>query len=322
MKVSPVSRAAISEPDVRREARGWAVKLSAGQPTRGDVTAFRRWRDQSPAHAQAWAYVCADRKALDGAARIVGQRDAYTAPRRAPRPRRLFLGAAATACGALAVAALVHPPMGLWPSWPELGADYRTSTGQQRALRLGGGVQVAMNTQTSLSVQEGGAAPRISLIAGEAAISSADAVCDVQAGDVRIRVTHGDVEVRRLADGQVRVRCREGAVQVAHPSGVLALQASQQVVYDGRTLGAPARLAASGAEWRQGVVVFDDLALVDVVDEINRYRPGRVVLVNQALAGRRFSARFAIPALDDAIELLHAGLGVTVRRVGDVVFLS
>ena len=69
-------------------------------------------------------------------------------------------------------------------------------------------------------------------------------------------------------------------------------------------------------------MVFDDLPLTRVIDEINRYRPGRVVLMNDALAQRRFSAKFQIQALDDAIALMEDVLGVRVRRAGDLVILT
>ena len=34
--------------------------------------------------------------------------------------------------------AVVAPPFGLWPSWREVGADYRTAKGEQRRVVLPG----------------------------------------------------------------------------------------------------------------------------------------------------------------------------------------
>jgi transmembrane sensor len=70
------------------------------------------------------------------------------------------------------------------------------------------------------------------------------------------------------------------------------------------------------------MVVFHDLPLEQVVAEINRYRTGRVVLMNPALSGRRFSASVEIASLDGVIDQLQALHQVQVRRVGDFVFLS
>ena len=47
----------------------------------------------------------------------------------------------------------LKPPLGLWPSLSELGADYRTGTGEQRTIAFAGDVQIALNTQTSLTIR-------------------------------------------------------------------------------------------------------------------------------------------------------------------------
>jgi transmembrane sensor len=236
--------------------------------------------------------------------------------------RRFFLGGAASAFGVLAVAGMVRPPLGLWPSWSELGADYRTATGEQRDIQVANRVQVSLNTQTSISVQQADGMSRIALISGEAAVSARHAPCEVVAEDARVVMTNGALDVRRLPSGQVRVRCTDGTARLHHPSRTVELAARQQVVYDRGQLGELGAITADDARWRQGVVVFDDLKLVDAIAEINRYRSGRVVLMNDALANRRFSANFKISALDDAIELLRVTHNVNVRRVGEFVFLS
>ncbi|MGP1667231.1 MAG: FecR family protein [Rhodanobacter sp.] len=306
-----------------KQARAWAIKLKTGQPTTEDVAAFRRWRAQSALHAQAWAQASQDWKTLGAMAQVFEERH----PQRMATPRqqttrRFFLGAAASAFGTLAVVGVIRPPAGLWPSWSELGADYRTATGEQRDIQLAHRVQVSLNTQTSISLLHTGGTPRIALIAGEAAVSARHSPCEVLAEDARIVMTHGAVDVRRLATGQVRLRCTEGAAQLHHPSRTVALAARQQILYSRGQLGELGAITPDDAGWRQGVVVFDDLRLVDAIAEINRYRSGRVVLLNDALANRRFSANFKIDALNDAIELLRVVHNVNVRRVGDFVFLS
>ena len=41
--------------------------------------------------------------------------------------------------------------------------------------------------------------------------------------------------------------------------------------------------------WREGVLVFRDMPLSEAVAEINRYRPGRIMVLDDALAARRVS---------------------------------
>ncbi|WZB71262.1 FecR family protein [Achromobacter xylosoxidans] len=67
--------------------------------------------------------------------------------------------------------AVVAPPFGLWPSWRELGADYRTAKGEQRRVVLPGAAVLDLNTRTSIALRAAG----VELISGEAAISLAGA---------------------------------------------------------------------------------------------------------------------------------------------------
>ncbi len=309
---------------IGEQARAWAIKLKTGRPTTEDVAAFRRWRARSVLHAQAWAQASQDWKTLGAIAQVFEERhpQRVAKPPRQPMRRRFFLGAAASAFGTLAVAGIVRPPLGLWPSWSELDADYRTATGEQRDIQLASRVQVSLNTQTSISLRQTDGTPRIALIAGEAAVSTLHAPCEVSAEDARIVMSNGTVEVRRLATGQVRLRCTDGSAQLHHPARTVALAARQQILYDRGQLGQLGEITSDDTGWRQGVVVFDNLRLADAIAEINRYRSGRVVLMNDALANRRFSANFKIDDLDDAIELLRVVHNVDVRRVGEFVFLS
>lgn len=313
--------------DIGAQARAWVRLLATGRPTTEDAQAFRQWREQSPAHAQAWTQASREWKEVGEVAEAFRMRHPHAAARTAPaRPeRRWFLGAAASAAGALGVAAMVRPPMGLWPSWSELGADYRTATGEQRDISLDGQVRLALNTQTSVAVHAGGELARIELIAGEAAVQNPrPQPLEILAGEGRIRLAVGGVEVRRMAGDRVRVLCTDGAAELRHPLRTVALQAREEIAYDAATVGQPSHRAVAGigSAWRRGMVAFDDTPLAAAVEEINRYRPGRVVLVGEQLAQQRISGRFRIGALDQAIVQIQQLYGAEVRRLGDVVLLS
>ncbi|WP_144633568.1 FecR family protein [Bordetella genomosp. 13] len=310
------------DPRLSAQARAWAVKLKTGRPSVRDLAALRAWCAQSPAHAQAWSRAAHDWRQVEDAAR----RHAATQP--APRPerfrqrRRLFLAGAVSGAGALAVAGIVRPPLGLWPSWQDLGADYRTAPGEQRTVMLAQAVRVMLNTRTSITVHDDAAAARIEVLSGEAAVSAPRAGCTVAAGMGRVVMDHADLEIRRLADGRVRVRCQQGSAMLHHPVRAVGLRQRQEVVYDDRQVGLPTPLGPAASDWQQGVVVFDDLPLGEVVQEINRYRAGRVVLVDTALASRRFSARVKVADLDEALRLLEARYHVPVRRMGQLVLVG
>src|SRR3546814_9032609 len=94
--------------------------------------------------------------------------------------------------------------------------------------------------------------------------------CEVAAGSGRVDVADGDIEVRRLDAERVRVRCTAGTAHLRHPGGNIDLGAGQYVSYDAGVVQPVARLSQAASAWRQGVVVFQDLSLSDVVEEINR----------------------------------------------------
>ncbi|AZG11768.1 iron dicitrate transport regulator FecR [Pigmentiphaga sp. H8] len=307
---------------VLQQARAWARRLAVGRPTTADAEALRRWCAQSAVHAQMWRRASAEWRDMGEVLQTVRRQIPAARIARPVSPgRRWFVGAAvATAAG---VVGMVNPPLGLWPSWSEMGADYRTAVGEQLSVALSAHIQLLLNTQTSITVRE--ADPlRVELIAGEAEIrSDGRAPLEIQAGSGRIRLAAGCVEVRHLANEETRVLCTEGRAEVRHAHGVLTLNARESASY-----GAGRMLAALGGEpavpsgWRQGYIVFHDTPLTDAVAEINRYRSGRVILMSDELARQRISGRFTIQDTDQAITLIQQLYAAHVRRVANVVMLG
>ncbi|WP_454741771.1 FecR family protein [Cupriavidus necator] len=314
---------------VERQALQWVRRIAAGRMTHGDGEALRQWCQDDPAHAAAFAAARRQWGELADAGKVVLARNPMAArPEARPSPvhwqRRAFLGGAAGVAAA-ATAALIHPPLGLWPSARELRADYRTEPGEQRHLALGQDVSVELNTRTSIAVSQRGRVPGIDLIAGETAIDMADArqPFAVVAGAGRAVGARARFQVRHTAN-QVCVTCVQGLVQVAHPSGSVTLTARQQVVYDDRALARVVSLdAANMPGWREGYLRFADTPLGDVVEEINRYRSGKLVLMAKSLAARPVTGRFQIRALDKAIAQIQQSFGLHARHLpGGVVLLS
>ncbi|MET3180704.1 DUF4880 domain-containing protein [Variovorax gossypii] len=333
-----------AEPDqtaqVQREAQAWLRRLTSGEATQRDLEGFRRWQEASALHAQAFAEAKRLWKALDPAvgrmmeaqpALLADHREAMRGKTQSPRlARRAFLGAAVSAAG---VAAAVYPPLALWPSVSEWSADFHTATGEQRSVVLAEGVGLVLNTQTSAQRQtRDGRTVGIDLISGEAAVDLSPAagtsgVADqpfrVVAGAGRSDAQAGRFEVRHI-DGSTCVTCVEGSVRVTHAKGARTLQAGQQVVYDAGSIGGATSVqGADMSAWRTGVLVFRQTPLAHVVAEINRYRPGRVVLLARALADRPVSGRFAIASLDTVLVQIQRSYDLEAHTLpGRVLVLS
>ena len=118
--------------------------------------------------------------------------------------------------------------------------------------------------------------------------------------------------------------CLEGEVDVAHGAQRSRLGPAQQVVYNDVRLTDvrdvdPRRVSA----WRQRVLVFDGMPLNQVVDEVNRYRPGRIVLLDDRLGRTPVQAYLSLDRLDDFATLVREVHGANVRSLpGGVLIIS
>lgn len=305
-----------SAPDaLQAQAQAWVRKLSSGQARARDARALQKWCTTSDAHAEAFRKAHRQWRELRPAAALSGGNDPELARLRAGLPlssagmsRRLFVGGAVAASAAAIGVTLVNPPLDLWPSVRAWQADFSTEVGEQRSLALAPSVTVDMNTRSRIGVRTvEGLLQGIDLFDGEVSV---DAVGTLQPFAVvaehgRVWTTDGRFEVRRLAQG-ICVTCLQGVVQVAVGGREIVLRASQQVRYEAQSLGPVVQVdAAALSTWREGILSFKNVALTEVVAEINRYRPGRVLLLARSLGDRPVSGRFRIGELDKAIAQIQ-----------------
>ncbi|WP_447774022.1 FecR family protein [Variovorax boronicumulans] len=321
-----------ASPDaLQQEARVWVRLLTSGEVKPWDAQGFQRWLRISPAHKDAFNEARRVWQAMKPAAGAVLHHNPDIASvharalHRAPVPRRAFMGAAVGAA-AVAAIAVVRPPLGLWPSAAELGADYRTATGEQQRIAQAGSAKVTLNTRTSARRQlVDGQMVGLELIHGQAAVElgGSGQRFSLLAGVGRSEAEAGRFDVKYL-NGRVCVTCLDGAVHVTHPAGARALQARQQTVYDASAISGIASAEPLDVEaWRKGELVFRQTRLVDVIEEINRYRSGRVMLANEAVRDRPVSGRFQIASLDTALWQLQHTYKLDARSLpGGLLVLS
>lgn len=314
---------------VGRQANDWVRRIASGDMTRGDADTLRQWCAARPENAAAFASAQRLWEGLRDASALSLSRTplprAASMAQSSPRwTRRAFFAGVASAGAAAAGVALIAPPFGLWPSLGELRADYRTGTGERRQVALGGRVDIELNTRTSIALRSG-SGNAIDLIEGQAAVDTLAAsrpfTMTAASGVIVARGARFDV---RHTAADVHVTCLAGEVRVDHAAGTANLGPAQQVSYDRQTLGVTLSLAQDDLPaWREGFLRFRQTQLAQVIDEINRYRPGRVVLLADNLASKPLSARFDIGDLDTAIAQIREGFGLKATRLpGGVVLLS
>lgn len=329
---------------LQREAHDWLLRLTSGEATEEDAHAFKDWCARSPAHRRTFAesrrlwQLIGDAAALESAPRgeygaahkgehDAAQENAHCAAQKGtPAPagrfsrrvflRRAMLGSAAACAGWM----VLGPGRDSW--WP---ADFETAVGEQRSVQLAD-VAVEMNTGTRLNVDASMAEmTRLELLAGEAEIRARNTgrqvMLSVQGGNVLATAANFNV---RLDQRGACVTCLSGALVVGYRGATRTLVANQQLVLGARQLSEihPADPALVSA-WRQQLLVFNDEPLSRVIAEINRYRPGRLIITNDALGRRRVQARFTLDQLPDVALLIRDAYGASITRIpGNVILLG
>ncbi|MBB4198901.1 hypothetical protein CCR94_15900 [Rhodoblastus sphagnicola] len=319
---------------LQREAYEWIARFMAGSMTSADLDAMKSWYGQSRAHAAAYAEARRMWNALglvahapmdetEGVRRA--SRDAERFPGRivAPMGRRAVIGGA---LAATAIYALVKPPMDLWPSISELRADYRTGVGEQRQVTLADHLSLHLNTRTSIAIRSQTAEmTQVELIAGEAAFSTGGSTGEltVIAGAGRIHATDSEFNLR--CDGSdVSIACLSGSLAIARDGHTVQLVARQQAGYGDRGIGSISAVNADHVTaWLQGRLVFEGTPVSQVIAEINRYRMGRILLMNEKIGRRLLTAQLLSTETDKiVIQIVHI-FGAKARALpGGVIVLT
>lgn len=284
------------------EGAVWVVRLSSPDATDADRAAFEVWRAADPAHADAYA-------ALETWRGTMG---------RVPDPRQRRLtspkGLAALAVALGLSAAAIHEE-GLID---RLRADDWTGVGGIKAFVLADGSRIDLNTDTAVALHFTSDERGVALLRGEA-------VFDVVPDRNRPFVVRGSgLSVRAVGTRFfVRVTGDPEAVGVAEGRVVAETRAGRTTIGAGEVVRREAddRLAVRQADvdrataWRDGKMVVSGQPLATILADLDRYRHGRILLLDAALGARRFSGTLNVRDTDDALAVLAASLRLTITRV-------
>lgn len=315
------------------EALDWVVRLKSGDATEADLLALQRWREQSVDHEEAFRRAVRMWRLLGVAARELVNEGAANSdspprifafsPRRAISRRALLGGAVAAS---VATVAIIRPPFGLWPSLEELSADYRTAKGERRKVVLGPDVSLELNTQTSVAVRSTQDAVRLELVSGQASIVASlppTRPLVILAASGQITATQASFDARCIG-GEVAVTCLEGSVEIRRKDSSVRVQRGERVSYTEMemTRSTPADPAQVTA-WRSGLLIFHNAPLAEVVEEVNRYRPGKIIIANSDLKRRVVDGIFKVERLDMLISQIQHLFGARATSLpGGVVVLG
>ncbi|MGY4495230.1 FecR family protein [Pseudomonas sp. TE3610] len=309
----------------------WVTRVAAepGNPTLDetrlpatDQQELQRWLAQDAANADAYR----DARRLwhltgPAAAQLAHEEDAALQAllrrAQAARPRRRLLPVAMAATVVLAgVLALAWQP----ERWlDDLQADYHTAPGQLRNLTLADGSEVQLDGDSAIDVTLDAQGRNVRLRRGAAYfhVSHNGQPFVVHADDGEVRVLGTHFEVRRQANGsQVTVEEGKVAVKAAQDTTPVLLTAGQRVDYDPLHAGALQAVNPQQAfSWRQGQLSFRRQPLADALAVVQRYYPGRIVLLGSGLGKRQVSGDFASNDPQAVLDAFQGVLGYTQQRL-------
>lgn len=279
-----------------------------------------RWLRSDSENTRAWNEI-AD---IDGLVTEAFTRQPVTskANRIGLRGRQGWVVAAAGALAAcLTVVMMTGMPL-------RLQADVVTETGESRHLVLADGSAVDLAPGSAIAIDLDGQARRVSLLQGEAYFDVAtDPLRPFSVVlDTHVVTALGTAfNLRRDGDGSALLSVREGRVRLSRESGVYAQQSELAILVEGDRIrfgpngaGTPARVRPEDiAPWRDGRLVARDETISSVVEILERYWPGRILIANDALSDARVSG---IYSLAEPVAALKAAAGAHDARVIELGF--
>jgi len=245
------------------------------------------------------------------------------------RPRRSTL---LRWSGALAMAACLMLMISLGTGWQpqrwidDLGADYVSAPGEIRTVTLADQSQVTLDADSAIAVDFSHGERRVQLRRGAGFFSVTHTgdpfVVAAEKGESRVLGTQFEV---RLQPGGAQVTVLSGRVGVTADRNAQQqiLTAGQQVAYG---QGSAEKLHAVDSEaqlaWRQGWLNYYKASLADVVEDLRRYYPGRIVVLNDELAARKVSGSFPSKDPQAVLSSLQGVMGFEQHQVlGHLIIL-
>lgn len=312
--------------DILGEAAIWHARLrETNHPSRKVRSGFNIWLLAHPLHRQAFV----EMESLWGAleepvANALAEQS--RSPSQFSRPRaRLWTGFAKAAC--LLVALLIG--IGWEHDWVnDRQGNYATAVGEQAPVALDDGSRITLNTQSYVAVEYSNTERRVRLLEGEAWF---DVVTDrtrpfiVETGQGTVKVTGTRFNVRLFEEGAL-VSLDEGGVQLRaddpEHSETVVLVPGQEAQLTEHGISTPHDFDRSEVlAWQRGQFVFYDTPLAEVVNTLNRYRPGRILITNGELNELKISGVFSTRDPETALEVITNTLPIEQTRLTEYVVL-
>lgn len=292
---------------VAREAADWLVKVIDNKMSSPERSAFEAWLEDER-HRETFANL---QRLWRGSSELPDIKA------RAPKPRRVTrrdLGKAAIvlAAGGVGWSYLSDHPF----------ADHRTGTGVRKSFNTPDGTQIDLAARSSLSIHFTESHRRITLHQGEAFFNVAKDArpFSVDAGG-GVTTALGTSFGVRLRGSEARVIVVEHATRVSLGGSAVDVDAGYEVEY-GATLG-PVEQGDPSEElsWRDGRLVFNGTPLSEVVQALNLWRRGRILVLDSELAQRPVTLIADVNRLDSIDKEIERSMRIRAVQITPLLIL-
>ena len=314
------------DPTAEEQASLWAARLEGGTHSAADRDALDTWLNADAAHRSLLSRYCQFSADLEeqlltlvatGGVTLPPGPEAESENESTPVIRVQRWNFTRVASVALAAAAAIA--VAVWVARPTPRVEtIATAAAQRSTITLSDGTRVELNARTGLTFDNGSKERRVRLASGEAFFTvskdkSRPFVIETPAGSVR--VTGTVFNVRSDTPGILEVTVVEGSVQVwpgkpatSSDSAPYALVANDCLSSIGGKIAKQVLDATeldAALAWRQGLVVFKDVPLRDVLNRFANYH-GKKIFPSAAIEQLKQSVagRFSIDDLDGSLTTL------------------
>jgi len=325
---------------IEAEAASWITVLGREQVSETELSELKLWLSQSERHRSAFNELTDLWDDLD----ILKELDdiAESVPKLEPAfwQRRSFLAVAASIFICFIVSGSLY-----WQHLTEFDQQthFITAVGQQRSVVLSDGSTVKINTNSQVEIDFSRNKRIIRLLKGEAYFNVAKnkhRPFYVYAGDGLVQAIGTSFNVRLKLLDAIEVTVEEGVVAlvalakkepttaenldiVSSPlpesKKVLAELVAGQSTTFGNTVEKIEQIQTQELNrklaWRQGVLVYENVPLRKVIDDISRYTNVTIEIADPSLRTLPIAGHFRVGEIEALFESLEITFGLNIKKI-------
>ena len=332
--------------NVTDQARAWVIRLDGDNLSEQDKTELKRWLDESPMHLKEFKRIAELWNGLDAIVpEIAFLKDSFVDNPGRPvfhfNPFKTATGLGVAAVIMLALSSNVLDSIFNGGPSDHYRADYVTALGEFKEISLSDGSDIGLNTSSQASVTYKNDMRFVHLVKGEAHFDVShdpDKPFIVYAGGLAVRAVGTAFAVYIKEDESVEVTVTEGRVQLKSIPDIDIgddapdLEQFQQAEVMGTFTEGQNAIMRERIElvemfeapeiekklsWRQGMLTFDQDRLEDVVEEVSRYTPVKIVVLDPEIRDMKIGGYFPAGKTDIMLQALADSFDIEVEKADE-----